>query len=115
MNARGKEKTNVIENIENFLQQQGMPRNFGLNETNIIYRKHTANVKKLMDDWWFMIENYSKRDQLSFSYVLWKNSIDIRSIAMPNARIDFKDFKMFTHNPKDTITGKVLSFLFPSK
>ena len=115
VNARGKEKTNVIENIENFLQQQGMPRNFGLNETNIIYRKHTANVKKLMDDWWFMIENYSKRDQLSFSYVLWKNSIDIRSITMPNARIDFKDFKMFTHNPKDTITGKVLSFLFPSK
>lgn len=101
-----------ITRITDFLKAAGMPDDFGLNETNIIYRKNSTQNKVLMEDWWFMIENYSKRDQLSFSYVLWKNGVDISKISIPNARIDVENFKIYSHNPKNTITGKILSTIF---
>lgn len=96
----------------NLVKNSDMPDNFGLNETNIIYRKHSGDINKLMDEWWYYIENYSKRDQLSLSYVLWKNQVKIEDISIPNARIDDKNFKVFSHNPERTITGKILSFIF---
>lgn len=46
----------------------------GLTENNVIYRKHKdPRCIKVMEDWWYMVENYSRRDQLSLFYVLWKN------------------------------------------
>lgn len=113
--ALSREPSANINIIGKFLRSEGMPDNFGLNETNIIFRKHTPAITKLMHEWWFMIEHYSKRDQLSFSYVLWKNSVDINSISIPNARIDWLNFKIFTHNKTDTLTGKILSFVFNPK
>lgn len=113
--ALSRESSDNINIIEKFFLSEGMPDNFGLNETNIIFRKHTPAITKLMQEWWFMIEHYSKRDQLSFSYVLWKNSVDINSISIPNARIDGLNFKIFTHNKTDTLTGKILSFIFNPK
>ena len=102
-------KKNVDDMVE-VLKANNMPDNFGLNETNIIYRQHSsAKVKKLMDEWWFYIEKYSKRDQLSFSYILWKNDVEISKISIPNARIDVQNFKLYTHNTKKTLTGKFLS------
>ena len=35
-----------------------------------------------MDKWFEMLSNYSKRDQLSFNYVLWKNPIKINFLDM---------------------------------
>lgn len=110
-----KDSAENIKVTENFLHSKGMPDNFGLNETNLVYRKHTAKVKKLMDDWWYMIENFSKRDQLSFSYILWKNGIQIEQISISNARIDCKNYKIYPHTRTNTLTGKLLSFIFPSK
>lgn len=113
--ALSKEKKENINKVKEFLLNNNMPDNFGLNETNIIYRKPTKRIIKLMSDWWQMIETFSKRDQVSFSYVLWKNSVDINSISIPNARIDGLNFKIFTHNKTDTLTGKILSFIFNPK
>lgn len=62
-----------------------------------------------------MIESYSKRDQLSFSYVLWKNGIVAGSIDIPNARIDFKNYRIYVHDTDKNLTGRLLSFIFPSK
>lgn len=56
-----------------FIRSDGFPHNYGLSETNIIYRKHNDSlVKNLSQKWWYMILNYSKRDQLSLYYILWK-------------------------------------------
>lgn len=42
-------------------------------QTNIILRNHNdEKCKDLMERWWKMIKNYSKRDQTSFNYVFWK-------------------------------------------
>jgi len=114
VSALNKDLPENVKLIENFLKTAGMPDDFGLNETNIIYRKNTAQNALLMEDWWYMIETYSKRDQLSFSYVLWKNDIAISKITIPNARIDVENYKLYSHNPENTFTGKILSTIFKS-
>ena len=64
-----------------YLKKEGYPTNNGLIETNCLLRKHTdVNVANMCDDWWRMIEKYSKRDQLSFNYVVWKNDLKIKLI-----------------------------------
>ncbi len=108
-----KDSDNIVDAAYQFLKHNGMPENYGLNETNIVYRKHNdEKIIKLMEDWWDMISNFSKRDQLSFSYVLWKNNLLVKDISIDNARIDVLNFKVYTHNYPDTITGKLLSTVF---
>ena len=54
---------------------EGMPEHFGLFETNVVVREHNdEKCKKIMEDWWTEIKNKSERDQISFTYVLWKNN-----------------------------------------
>lgn len=58
------------------LRKEGYPCNHGLCETNVVFRKHhTRSVREADDLWWRCISNYSRRDQLSFNYVLWKLEI----------------------------------------
>ena len=76
-----------------------MPKNYGLNETNILLRRHNVpQIIKLMDEWWSYIEKYTKRDQLSLSYVLWKNDISIDDISFKNARFDNGNFQFLDHS-----------------
>ena len=75
-----------------------MPENYGLNETNILIRNHlNPQIIAIMEQWWEFIEKYSKRDQLSFSYVLYKNNITVPSISFKNARLDFNNFDFVSH------------------
>lgn len=56
-----------------FLHAQNYPSHNGLYENNLILRKHNEEViRKISDDWWKLYTLYSKRDQLSLCYVLWK-------------------------------------------
>lgn len=50
--------------------------------TNMIFRKHTKIINDFNELWWNEIKNGSRRDQLSFNYVLSKSkiSIDLRPI-----------------------------------
>ena len=54
------------------LRKEHYPKNNGLFETNVFYRRHTELVARMDIFWWQCIEEYSKRDQLSCNYVLWK-------------------------------------------
>ncbi len=64
---------------------QGMPKNFGLFETGIflLNPKH-KDAKKLFSEWWYELNNYSKRDQISLPYVLYKNNIIIGALFPGN-------------------------------
>ena len=53
------------------------PIHNGLFETNILFRKNKELVNKANDLWWKSIDIYSKRDQLSCNYVLWKYNLAI--------------------------------------
>lgn len=57
------------------LYKRGFPRHYGLNENNVMYRRHCAEMKIVNEEWWWWITNYSFRDQFSFMYCLWKNNI----------------------------------------
>lgn len=58
-----------------FLSSQKYPTHNGLYENNLILRKHNVEtIKSISDEWWKLYTSYSKRDQLSLCYVLWKNN-----------------------------------------
>lgn len=78
-------KKDTKENIEkhiNFLKCENFPIQYGLVECNVIAREHNLEIcKKVMDDWWHEFLFRSKRDQLSFPYVLYKNNIKVNDIC----------------------------------
>src|SRR5699024_186177 len=55
---------------------EGMTKNNGLIESNVILRKHTPEVNQIMEQWWEEVKTHSRRDQLSFNYVAWKNDFE---------------------------------------
>jgi len=78
----GKDNRETMEIQVDMIRKDGFPRKQGLFESNIIFREHhDANVIAVMTDWWWWILNYSRRDQLSLTYVLWKHNIKITSLS----------------------------------
>lgn len=72
---RNKDDIALINKQEYLIRKDGFPRKKGLFETGITLRRHSQPlVIKIMDDWWFWIETYSRRDQLSLTFVLWKHN-----------------------------------------
>lgn len=81
-----------IDSLKNILPEmrhlhaEGYPRNNGLCETNVVLRCHHNPLIVAMDtDWWQMIDSYSKRDQLSFNYVVWKHNVPLELFFGPNS------------------------------
>ncbi|MBU5477599.1 DUF616 domain-containing protein [Eubacterium sp. MSJ-13] len=61
-----------------------------------IVRKHNENdVIDVMNDWWKLICEYSRRDQLSFNYVAWKNKFffDVTDLNI----MDNEYFRRYAH------------------
>ena len=61
----------ILNQMFGYLHEQ-MPSHYGLFETGILFRKHDAQMKRLMGKWWNEVVNHSCRDQLSLTYCLWK-------------------------------------------
>ncbi len=82
LNKRDKEEI-VKRQIEHYWLE-GMPENFGSVYCGILIREHNHPVcKKIMEDWWSQIEQFSRRDMISFPYVIWKNGYlmdDVKTI-----------------------------------
>lgn len=94
-----KDKKEVLESHRDFLEQEGFPHNLGLTENNVIYRKHNDQRSiKIMKEWWNMLENHSKRDQLSLFYVLWKNGLNMTYLLDKAIKSDKKNFHINHHN-----------------
>jgi hypothetical protein len=54
-------------------QKEGFPDDKGLSWNCVLVRRHNApEVVQAMQMWWGEVERWSKRDQMSLSYVLWK-------------------------------------------
>lgn len=62
----------MAKQIEQF-REEGYPENHGLITCPVLIRKHAEpDVIEVMEKWWDIVLNQSKRDQLSFNYVAWK-------------------------------------------
>ena len=63
-------------------KKEGLPKNFGLISSGILLRNNLSEkVVKLMDCWANQIDIYSSRDQVSFSYCIWK--LEEKYLLMP--------------------------------
>ena len=87
------------------LEASGMPRNFGLGENNVLYRRaHEPEIVALDEEWWSLIRDYSKRDQLSLMWLFWKRGWRFEDHSFENTRYLPDDFLVFAH--KGTIRCK---------
>lgn len=58
------------------LRKDNYPKDNGLCETGVFFRIHSENKVAQFDQmWWQCIEEYSRRDQFSVNYALWKMGI----------------------------------------
>lgn len=72
----GMDRRHLIEKQIKFLKQEKYPENNGLFENGLIFRCHNnPQIITLNEDWWNIFLKYSKRDQLSLVFLLWKNGI----------------------------------------
>lgn len=96
--AGQKETKTKLENVKNLLLQNHFPPHFGLSETGILLRKHMHPLCiEIMDAWWYMLENYSVRDQISLMYILWKKNLQPEWLC-PYAYRQLKhDFTVIQH------------------
>lgn len=93
-----------------FLKKQGFPQHYGMFEANVILRNNQSEkIKKQCEEWWDLINRFSRRDQLTYPYTLWKNSIPFDYIIPEgqSAR-NYKAFAFTSHLRKKNIWGKKL-------
>lgn len=63
-------------------ERGGVPPAIGLHETGVLIRRHADDAVVRFDaDWWAEIEAGSRRDQLSFDYVAWRNDVTIQQLG----------------------------------
>ncbi len=73
----GLDSRKKIEKLIKFLKDEKYPEKNGLFENGLIFRQHNEQLISSMNtDWWSLYLRFSKRDQLSLGYVLWKQKIN---------------------------------------
>lgn len=83
-NAR--ESLPKVMRVIRFLKSEGMPRHFGLNENNVILRRHNEPSVIAFDVlWWEMFMRFSHRDQLTWSYCMWKTGLK-QELILPQGK-----------------------------
>ena len=90
------------------LYKRGFPRHFGLNENNVIFRRHTKEMEEVDKEWWWWITNYTFRDQLSYMYCLWHHNIPISEYFLPEGEDthNSKRFNFVSHNKTAAVQSK---------
>jgi hypothetical protein len=68
----GLDDPEIIESQMRGYRRDEYPKNNGLTENSVILRRHSSGIKELNEMWWDEICKGSRRDQLSFNYVIWK-------------------------------------------
>lgn len=116
----------LIVNQMKIYRQLGMPKEYGLGENNILFRRHNESlVVNIMQVWWAELNNGSRRDQLSLAFVMWRFNKRFRFIE-ESPRVDslyfglyphksFQDESYFLHliNAVKVYMRKLFFFLFP--
>ena len=89
---------------------EGLPKNYGLSENSILVRRHNKlGVRNIMNRWWKEIVSHSHRDQLSLSYVCWKNKF---KFLMTNENKRKNNFFSFFQKKYKTSLLKFFKTLF---
>lgn len=93
------DNADIINKQIELYKNEGFPKHYGLAENNCIFRKHNEKeIISIMEDWWYMLTNYSKRDQMSLFYILWKHRYSMKYLTKIPIRFDILNFELFYHN-----------------
>jgi hypothetical protein len=84
----------------------GLPNDTGLVEASFIWRA-TGNpgLQELMAEWWDHILRYSKRDQLSLGFLMWKH--ELRPLALPSSLGNSRENRYFLKLPHAKLPHEV--------
>lgn len=98
----GRETKEKIERHIVYLQETGMPRNYGLLQCNIIVREHKNPLcMEIMNDWWQEYMLYAKRDQVSLPHVLYCHGISIEEVGILGGNVYLNPaFRILNHVKK---------------
>lgn len=78
-----KEKREILERQILKYRKEGYPEHNGLIESTVLIRRnHDKKLKKVMEDWFAEIQEFSYRDQISFNYVATKNHLNYKLLDM---------------------------------
>ena len=82
-----------------FYESIHMPRHYGMCVCNVIVRQHHNPVCcKIMEQWFELYMTYAKRDQLSFSCVLYQHHIPIADVAVLGDNVHMNpSFRVLRH------------------
>lgn len=100
--AKKDKKENIQKQVE-FLKSVNYPKYNGLYENGIIVRNNNPLVKKTMKLWFEMLLKYSKRDQLSYNWVISQTKVNVFTIKMNIVSNDY--FEIINHNENNKITS----------
>lgn len=90
------DKAPVMEQMKAY-KKEGFPQHYGLFRTCVMVREHNnEQCIKLMELWWKEINRFTKRDQLSFTYALWK--MGLRKDTISNLGYDPRANPRFIEN-----------------
>lgn len=94
----GYDKQGITNQLHRYMEE-GIPLVTGLFACGIIARDNKNSIAtKIMHEWFYEYMNGVKRDQLSFTYVLWKNGIDYSSIGKLGNILDSTEIEwLMTH------------------
>ena len=74
-----KAKKEIVDKQLQDYKDQGYPKNFGLLEGHFLFRNFGSSKIEVMSCMWFdEINRGSRRDQLSFNYVIWKLGLEVK-------------------------------------
>ena len=90
-------------------RDEGFPENLGLVESNFLLRKHNdASMIAFSEAWWQLVKDLSRRDQLTFNYLLWKNPIAVDFI---DDRVDPKLEALSRGRDRGTFFNATFNFI----
>lgn len=82
------------------IKKDSFPPNYGLSENNILIRNHKdSSIIQLMNEWWKIVSNGSKRDQLSLMYIIWK--YNFKNFSLIERKLIEKYFKIIRKHRKN--------------
>lgn len=95
-------KENIIRTLS-FLESEHFPDNQGLYEMTVFIKRHNDPIViKTMDLWFKMNQRYSKRDQLTFMYCIWKTGLQINPINLNVWNNQYFTYRLHNSYPPTT-------------
>lgn len=94
--AQGRGNAEMLREQYNLYKADGMPEHYGLSDNKIILRRNCEEGYKLMAEWYQHVCNYSGRDQVCLSYVLYKHNMQYN--YFDEAIEQNKFFETWPHN-----------------